>query len=224
MQLSNGAGEEAYAAAVANIEEIVKSKVSPRNKYAFALGMGVLALFVSVAEMLASLLVRNIEFYGVEIPAVWLGFGVIIILYLIFKRRSYRRHDFVVLGVLFLSWFAVLYQLLAVFLFNYTPGSFNELDFIFPCIFDYRVHRGWMEDGVYSETYYFYSVFLGIHADLTIWKLPRSFVSFFFAEWPHDLSIRGEKLPESTEKVCYPSGKLYLQAGDVYIQVRDIHL
>ena len=41
MQLSNGAGEEeAYAAAVANIEEIVKSKVSPRNKYAFALGMG----------------------------------------------------------------------------------------------------------------------------------------------------------------------------------------
>ena len=161
MQLSNGAGEEeAYAAAVANIEEIVKSKVSPRNKYAFALGMGVLALFVSVAEMLASLLVRNIEFYGVEIPAVWLGFGVIIILYLIFKRRSYRWHDFVVLGVLFLSWFAVLYQLLAVFLFNYTPGSYNELDFIFPCIFDYRVHRGWMEDGVYSETYYFYPNFL----------------------------------------------------------------
>ena len=65
MQLSNGAGEEeAYAAAVANIEEIVKSKVSPRNKYTFALGMGVLALFLSAMEMIASLLVRNIEFHA----------------------------------------------------------------------------------------------------------------------------------------------------------------
>lgn len=161
MQLSNGAGEEeAYSAAVANIEEIVKSKVSPRNKFTFALGMGVFALLLSVAEMIASLLVRNIEFYSVEIPAVWLGFGVIIILYLIFKRRSYRWFDFVVLGVLILSWFATLYQLLGAFLFNYTPGSYNDLNFIFPCIFDYRVHREWMGDGVYSTASYFYSNFL----------------------------------------------------------------
>ena len=161
MQLSNGAGEdEAYSAAVANIDEIVKSKVSPRNKFTFALGMGVLALLLSIAEMIASLLVRNIEFYRVEIPVVLLGFGVIIILYLFFKRHSYRWFDFVVLGVLFLSWFATLYQFLGAFLFNYTPGSYNDLNFIFPCIFDYRVHRGWMEDGVYATTYYFYSNFL----------------------------------------------------------------
>ena len=88
MQLSNGVGEEgAFNASVANIEEIVKAKVSPHNKFTFALGMGVLALFLSAMEMIASLLVRNIEFYSVEIPVVWLGLGVILILYLIFKRR-----------------------------------------------------------------------------------------------------------------------------------------
>ena len=161
MQLSNGVGEEgAFNASVANIEEIVKAKVSPRNKFTFALGMGVLALFLSAMEMIASLLVRNIELYRVEIPVVWLGLGVILILYLIFKRRSYRWFDFIVLGVLLLSWFATLYQLLGVFLFNYTPGSYNDLNFIFPCIFDYRVHREWMGEGNYSTTYFFYSNFL----------------------------------------------------------------
>ena len=161
MQLSNGVGEEgAFNASVANIEEIVKAKVSPHNKFTFALGMGVLALFLSAMEMIASLLVRNIEFYSVEIPVVWLGLGVILILYLIFKRRSYRWFDFIVLGVLLLSWFATLYQLLGVFLFNYTPGSYNDLNFIFPCIFDYRVHREWMGEGNYSTTYFFYSNFL----------------------------------------------------------------
>ena len=161
MQLSNGAGEEeAYSAAVANIEEIVKSKVSPHNKFTFALGMGVLALFLSIAEMIASLLVRNIEFYSIEIPLVWLGFGVIIILYLIFKRRSYRWFDFVVLGVLLLSWFVTLYQLLGDFLFVYTPGSDHELEFVFPCIFKLLVHREWMGDGFYSTSYIFYPNFL----------------------------------------------------------------
>ena len=34
------------------------------------------------------------------------------------------------------------------------------MNFIFPCIFDYRVHREWMGEGNYSTTYFFYSNFL----------------------------------------------------------------
>ena len=60
MQLAGGAYEdEAFRAAVENIEEIAKSRISRRNKFAFALGMGILALCISVLEMLASLLVPS---------------------------------------------------------------------------------------------------------------------------------------------------------------------
>ena len=48
--------EDAFRAAVANIEEIAKEKIVPRNKFSFMLGMGVLALCLSAAEMLGSLL------------------------------------------------------------------------------------------------------------------------------------------------------------------------
>lgn len=47
MRLADGAYEdEAFRAAVENIEEIAKSRISRRNKFAFALGMGILALCI----------------------------------------------------------------------------------------------------------------------------------------------------------------------------------
>ena len=52
MQISNGAGQEqAYSAAVANVEEIVKGMVKPANKFTFSLSMGVLALIISIGGM-----------------------------------------------------------------------------------------------------------------------------------------------------------------------------
>ena len=62
MQLAGGAYEdEAFRVAVENIEEIAKSRIPRRNKFAFALGMGILALCISVLEMLASLLVARLD-------------------------------------------------------------------------------------------------------------------------------------------------------------------
>ncbi len=161
MQLAGGAYEdEAFRAAVENIEEIAKSRISRRNKFAFALGMGILALCISVLEMLASLLVARLDVYRASMPVCVAGIVVILILYLILKRGSYRWYDFLVLGVMLASWIASTLLLLPDFLFNYTPGSAHKLDFSFPCLFISRVHRDWMEEGVWSASKVFYPNFL----------------------------------------------------------------
>ena len=161
MQLAGGAYEdEAFRAAVENIEEIAKSRISRRNKFAFALGMGILALCISVLEMLASLLVARLDVYRASMPVCVAGIVVILILYLILKRGSYRWYDFLVLAVMLASWIASTLLLLPDFLFNYTPGSAHKLDFSFPCLFISRVHRDWMEEGVWSASKVFYPNFL----------------------------------------------------------------
>ena len=162
MRLADGAYEdEAFKAAVENIEEIAKSRISRRNKYAFALGMGILALCISVLEMLASLLVARLDIYRASMPVCIAGIVVIIIvLYVILKRGSYRWYDFLILGVMLSSWIASTILLLPDFLFNYTPGSDHELNFVFPCLFETRIHRDWMGDGVWTESYSFYPNFL----------------------------------------------------------------
>ena len=161
MQLAGGAYEdEAFRAAVENIEEIAKSRISRRNKFAFALGMGILALCISVLEMLASLLVARLDVYRASMPVCVAGIVVILILYLILKRGSYRWYDFLVLGVMLASWIASTLLLLPDFLFNYTPGSAHKLDFSFPCLFISRVHRDWMGEGVWSASKVFYPNFL----------------------------------------------------------------
>ena len=58
------------------------------------------------------------------------------------------------------SWIASTILLLPDFLFNYTPGSDHELNFVFPCLFETRIHRDWMGDGVWTESYSFYPNFL----------------------------------------------------------------
>ena len=161
MQLAGGAYEdEAFRAAVENIEEIAKSRISRRNKFAFALGMGILALCISVLEMLASLLVARLDVYRASMPVCIAGIVVILVLYLILKRGSYRWYDFLVLGVMLASWIASTLLLLPDFLFNYTPGSAHKLDFSFPCLFISRVHRDWMGEGVWSASKVFYPNFL----------------------------------------------------------------
>lgn len=161
MQLAGGAYEdEAFRAAVENIEEIAKSRISRRNKFAFAPGMGILALCISVLEMLASLLVARLDVYRASMPVCVAGIVVILILYLILKRGSYRWYDFLVLGVMLASWIASTLLLLPDFLFNYTPGSAHKLDFSFPCLFISRVHRDWMGEGVWSASKVFYPNFL----------------------------------------------------------------
>lgn len=50
--------------------------------------------------------------------------------------------------------------LLPDFLFNYTQGSDHELDFVFPCLFESRVHRDRMGGGEWSTRYFFYPNFL----------------------------------------------------------------
>ena len=161
MQLAGGAYEdEAFRAAVENIEEIAKSRISRRNKFAFALGMGILALCISVLEMLASLLVARLDVYRASMPVCVAGIVVILILYLILKRGSYRWYDFLVLAVMLASWIASTLLLLPDFLFNYTPGSAHKLDFSFPCLFISRVHRDWMGEGVWSASKVFYPNFL----------------------------------------------------------------
>lgn len=124
MRLADGAYEdEAFRAAVENIEEIAKSRIPRRNKFAFALGMGVLALCISVLEMLASLLVARLDIYRASMPVCIAGIVVIILLYVILKRGSYRWYDFLILGVMLASWIAATILLLPDFLFNYTPGA-----------------------------------------------------------------------------------------------------
>ena len=99
MQVEKGvAPYEAYEAAVANVEEIVKGMVKPGNRYAFSSGMGVLALVISVGEMLASLLARNIYFYEAEMLVVCAGWIVIAVLYAVVCRKSLRWYNFVVLN------------------------------------------------------------------------------------------------------------------------------
>ena len=161
MRLADGVYEdEAFRAAVENIEEIAKSRIPRRNKFAFALGMGILALCLSVLEMLASLLVARLDVYRASMPVCIAGIIVIIVLYVILKRGSYRWYDFLILGVMLASWIASTILLLPDFLFNYTPGSDHELNFVFPCLFESRVHRDLMGEGVWSTRYFFYPNFL----------------------------------------------------------------
>ena len=161
MRLADGAYEdEAFKAAVENIEEIAKSRIPRRNKFAFAPGMGILALCISGLEMLASLLVARLDVYRASMPVCIAGIVVIIVLYVILKRGSYRWYDFLILGVMLASWIASTILLLPDFLFNYTPGSDHELNFVFPCLFESCIHRDWMGEGVWSTSYSFYPNFL----------------------------------------------------------------
>ena len=123
MQISNGAAQEqAYSAAVANVEEIVKGMVRPANKFTFSLSMGVLALIISIGEMFASLL-DDVYFYNVEMPIVLAGWVIIAILYAIFARRSLRWYNFVILGALLILWLASFFSLFVYFFFNGLPGA-----------------------------------------------------------------------------------------------------
>ena len=161
MQVEKGvAPYEAYEAAVANVEEIVKGMVKPGNRYAFSLGMGVLALVISVGEMLASLLARNIYFYEAEMLVVCAGWIVITVLYAVVCRKSLRWYNFVVLGVLLASWLASLFIIFPLFFFNGPPGCSQHFEFIFPCVFERRWRRDWFSLGHYETDYWFYANFI----------------------------------------------------------------
>lgn len=161
MQVEKGvAPYEAYEAAVANVEEIVKGMVKPGNRYAFSFGMGVLALVISVGEMLASLLARNIYFYEAEMLVVCAGWIVIAVLYAVVCRKSLRWYNFVVLGVLLASWLASLFIIFPLFFFNGPPGCSQHFEFIFPCVFERRWRRDWFSTGHYETDYWFYANFI----------------------------------------------------------------
>ena len=161
MQVEKGvAPYEAYEAAVANVEEIVKGMVQPGNRYAFSLGMGILALVISVGEMLASLLARNIYFYEAEMLVVCAGWIVITVLYAVVCRKSLRWYNFVVLGVLLASWLTSLFIIFPLFLFNGPPGCSQHFEFIFPCVFERRWRRDWFSPGYYETDYWFYANFI----------------------------------------------------------------
>lgn len=161
MQVEKGvAPYEAYEAAVANVEEIVKGMVKPGNRYAFSLGMGILALVISVGEMLASLLARNIYFYEAEMLVVCAGWIVITVLYAVVCRKSLRWYNFVVLGVLLASWLASLFIIFPLFFFNGPPGCSQHFEFIFPCVFERRWRRDWFSPRHYETDYWFYANFI----------------------------------------------------------------
>lgn len=161
MQVEKGvAPYEAYEAAVANVEEIVKGMVKPGNRYAFSFGMGVLALVISVGEMLASLLARNIYFYEAEMLVVCAGWIVIAVLYAVVCRKSLRWYNFVVLGVLLASWLASLFIIFPLFFFNGPPGCSQHFEFIFPCVFERRWRRDWFSPGHCETDYWFYANFI----------------------------------------------------------------
>ncbi len=161
MRLADGAYEdEAFKAAVENIEEIAKSRIPRRNKFAFALGMGILALCISVLEMLASLLVAWLDIYRASMPVCIAGIVVIIVLYVILKRGSYRWYDFLILGVMLASWIASTLLFLPDFLYPTMPGTGHKIDFVFPCLFESRTHWPTMDEGVWSTRYFFYPNFL----------------------------------------------------------------
>lgn len=161
MQVEKGvAPYEAYEAAVANVEEIVKGMVKPGNRYAFSFGMGVLALVISVGEMLASLLARNIYFYEAEMLVVCAGWIVIAVLYAVVCRKSLRWYNFVVLGVLLASWLASLFIIFPLFFFNGPPGCSQHFEFIFPCVFERRWRRDWFSPEHYETDYWFYANFI----------------------------------------------------------------
>ncbi len=161
MQLAGGAYEdEAFRVAVENIEEIAKSRIPRHNKFAFALGMGILALCISVLEMLASLLVARLDIYRASMPVCIAGIVVILILYVILKRGSYRWYDFLILAVMLASWIASTLLFLPDFLYPTMPGTGHKVNFVFPCLFESRTHWPTMDEGVWSTRYFFYPNFL----------------------------------------------------------------
>lgn len=161
MQTANGvAPYEAYEAAILNVDDIVKGMVKPGNKFGFSLGMGILALVISIGEMVASLLVANVEFYNVEMLIACALWAIIIILYAIVCRHSLRWYNFLILALLLVSWVVTVYMLLSFFLFEGLPGSWRELEFIFPCVFEERWHRPFMGEGAYETDYKVYLNFL----------------------------------------------------------------
>lgn len=161
MQKDGGAEEEkAFGAAVCSVDGIIRNMVKPRNKYGFALGVGILALCVSVMEMLCSLLSRAVYFYNAEMIVAAAGFIIITVVYVAVARRNCRWFNFLFLGVIIISWLVTFFLLLPAFFFNYTPGSYQNLQLIFPCLFKISVHRDWMAAGEAIESYVFYSNFI----------------------------------------------------------------
>lgn len=161
MQIENGAdAETAFEFAVENIDDIAKSKVTPKNKYKFAFCISIAAFLVACLEVLGSIMGDPKGFYSIVMPVALVATVIVAIIYLIVKRHSYRWFDFVILGIVFISWSVAIYQLLPAFLFNYTPGSSDKLEFIFPCIFKYSVHRDWMAEGEFATSVRFYPDFL----------------------------------------------------------------
>lgn len=161
MQIENGAdAENAFAASVENIDDIAKSKITPKNKFKFAFCISIAAFLVACLEVFGSIMGDPIGFYSIVMPVALVATVIVAIVYLIVKRHSYRWFDFVVLGIVFISWSVAIYQLLPAFLFNYTPDSFDKLDFVFPCIFRYSVHRDWMAEGEFTTSVRFYPDFL----------------------------------------------------------------
>lgn len=161
MQTSNGvAPYDAYEMAISNVEDIVKSMIKPNNKFAFSLGMGILALILSIGEMFASLLSASVYFYEAEMAIVCGCWAVIIILYAIIFRKSLRWYNFLILAVLFASWLTSFFIIFPLFFFNGPPGSYQNMSFIFPCVFERHWRRDWFEAGYYEVDYYAYLNFL----------------------------------------------------------------
>lgn len=161
MQIESGADStNAFELAVGNIEEIAKSRVSPKNKFAFTFWISIAAFCLACLEMFFSILTASIEIYSSEIIAAMAGIVVTAIVYLIVKRRNYRWYDFVIMAIMLISWAVTYYMLLPTIMFNELPGSWHKLDFVFPCIFKHYIHRDWMAEGDYTVTSKFYPNFI----------------------------------------------------------------
>lgn len=160
MQTANGATPyDAYEAAISNVDDIVKGMVKPGNKFGFSLGMGILALVISIGEMIASLL-DNVYFYNAEMAIVCAGWVIIMIIYAVVCRNRLRWYNFAILGVLLISWLVSFFCLFPYFFFNGPPGCWQRFYFIFPCVFERHMHRDWFADDEIWTNYVFYANFL----------------------------------------------------------------
>lgn len=126
---SETAREQVYA----YIDTKLKTLVIPKNKYLFPFLMGILAVCISSFELFFSLMYNLVYFYSGEMGIVTGGIAIIIILYLILARRSYRWYDFLVMGIMLVSWGASFFQIFP-FIFSTGEGGSRALDYIFPCV------------------------------------------------------------------------------------------
>ena len=134
-QLSEGIKpEKAYQASISGIENILKDKIMPKNRFRYSLTFSICALIVSLVEIsAAAFLAHPLDFMGFEMPV----FIVVLIgtfVYTIAKYRKFYWYDYPILAIFILSWISTLLQIGGYAYHATMPDKYWNIEYGFPCI------------------------------------------------------------------------------------------